>query len=164
MPRWRFGRDLIYVPGMRAVIQRVNRASVTVAGEVVGAVDRGLCALVSAGRDDTDADVAWMAAKIAGLRIFPDDQGRMNLDVGAVGGGVLVISQFTLHGDVRKGKRPGFNAAMHPDQAAPMIEAVSARLRDAGLPVAQGRFGADMLVQIANDGPVTILLDSKKTF
>ena len=149
---------------MRAVVQRVSSASVTVDGAVVGAVDRGLCVLVSAGHDDTEQDMRWIGDKLAGLRIFADDAGKMNLDVAQVGGGLLVVSQFTLHGDVRRGKRPGFSASMPPEQAAPMIAKLCTSLRDRGLPVAEGIFGADMLVQIANDGPVTILLDSKKTF
>lgn len=149
---------------MRAVVQRVNSASVTVDEVVVGAISAGLCVLVSAGVDDDDSDVRWMADKIAGLRIFADAAGRMNLDVGQIDGAVLLISQFTLHGDVRRGKRPSFMAAMAPALAAPMIESLGDQLRAAGLAVAEGVFGADMLVQIANDGPVTILLDSEKTF
>ena len=155
---------MVYEPGMRAVVQRVTRASVVVDGAIVGAIDRGLCVLVSAGRHDTETDLTWMTGKIAGLRIFPDDAGKMNLDVAQIGGAVLLISQFTLHGDVRKGKRPGFNAAMPPEDAAPMIAALATALVDVGLTVAQGVFGADMLVEIANDGPVTILLDSEKVF
>ena len=155
---------MVYEADMRAVIQRVLRASVSVNGDVVGAIGQGLCALVSAGKDDDGPDAAWIAEKIAGLRIFADAAGKMNLDVATIGGGVLLISQFTLHGDVRKGKRPGFNAAMPPERAQELLEQVRKSLEDSGLNVAQGVFGADMLVEIANDGPVTILLDSKKTF
>lgn len=155
---------MVYEPLMRAVVQRVKRASVTVDGAVVGAIERGLCVFVSAGRDDVTADVTWMTSKLAGLRIFADAAGKMNLDVGQIDGAVLLISQFTLHGDVRKGKRPGFNAAMPPEQARVMIAKLATALIESGLPVAQGVFAADMLVEIANDGPVTILLDSEKTF
>jgi len=157
-------RDLDYDATMRAVVQRVQRASVSVDGAIVGAIEQGLCVLVSAGHDDDAKDAAWIAAKIGGLRIFEDDAGKMNLDVATIGGGVLVISQFTLHGDVRKGKRPSFIASMRPQYARPLIDKVAALLRDSGLPVAEGVFAADMLVEIANDGPVTILLDSEKVF
>ena len=149
---------------MRAVVQRTKNSSVSVDNKVVGAIDHGLCALVSAGKDDTEADVKWLADKIAGLRIFADDQDRMNLDVKAVGGKILLISQFTLHGDVRKGKRPGFNAAMEPQRAQSLIKLLAETLEQSGVEVAQGVFGANMLVNIANDGPVTILIDSKKVF
>jgi len=149
---------------MRAVVQRVSRAAVRVGGETVGAIDRGLCVLLSVGKDDTAADATWMVGKLAGLRIFPDDADRMNLSVQQIGGGVLLISQFTLHGDVRRGKRPGFGAAMPPEIAEPMVRDVAAALRDEDLVVAEGRFGAMMDVELVNDGPVTILLDSKKLF
>lgn len=149
---------------MRAVIQRVSRAAVTVEGAEVGAIERGLLVLLSVGKDDTDADTKVMIGKIAGLRIFTDAEGRMNLDVGQVGGGVLLVSQFTLHGDARKGKRPSFMAAMQPERAQQMVEDVGAGLRQLGLPVADGVFGADMQVSLLNDGPVTILIDTKKVF
>ena len=149
---------------MRAVVQRVTEASVEVDGAIVGAIGAGLLALVSAGQEDGDADAPAMADKIAGLRIFCDDAGKMNLDVGQIGGAVLLVSQFTLHGDARKGKRPSFMAAMAPDRARLQIEAVAQALRERGLPVEQGVFGADMAVRLLNDGPVTILLDTHKHF
>lgn len=149
---------------MRAVVQRVREASVTVDHEVVGAIGRGLCVLLSVGQEDLDRDVAVMQDKIAGLRVFPDDQGRMNLSVADVGGEVLVISQFTLHGDVRRGKRPYFGGTMAPEPAAAMVERVCEGLRAAGLTVAQGRFAADMDVRLCNTGPVTILIDTHKVF
>jgi len=149
---------------MRAVVQRVSFAEVSVAGEVVGRIDRGLAVLVSIGADDGDADLAYLVDKVAGLRVFADDEGKMNLAVGAVGGAVLLISQFTLHGDVRRGKRPSFTAAMAPEPAARMVEAAAIALEARGLAVARGRFGADMQLSLCNDGPVTILVDSKKLF
>ena len=149
---------------MRAVVQRVIEASVTVQGAVVGAIGSGLCVLLSVGQDDDDRDLDVMVGKIAGLRVFADEQGRMNLDVSAAGGDVLVISQFTLHGDVRRGKRPSFISAMAPETARQMVDTVCQRLRDRGLVVAEGVFAADMQVRLCNDGPVTILIDSKKTF
>ncbi len=149
---------------MRAVVQRVSEASVTVDGVVVGQIGPGLCVLLSVGQDDVERDVAIVEDKIAGLRIFPDDAQRMNLAVDSVGGQVLVISQFTLHGDVRRGKRPSFMAAMEPEKAAAMVSAVCQRLRARGLTVAEGVFAADMQVRLCNDGPVTILIDSKKAF
>lgn len=149
---------------MRAVVQRVQSARVEVEGSVVGAIDRGLLVLLSAGDDDTAADVSVAIDKIAGLRIFPDDVGKMNLDVGAIGGAVLLVSQFTLHGDVRKGRRPSFVRAMAPEPAAAMVDNVGNGLRARGLTVAEGVFGADMQVHLVNDGPVTILIDTKRTF
>lgn len=149
---------------MRAVVQRVAQARVEVGGEVVGAIDRGLLALVSVGCDDTDADLTLLVDKLAGLRIFGDDAGKMNLDVQQIGGKVLVVSQFTLHGDVRRGKRPSFTAAMAPEPAAAMVQRLCQGLQALGIPVSQGVFGADMQVHLLNDGPVTILLDSKKSF
>jgi len=149
---------------MRAVVQRVTEASVEVEGVIVGAIGQGLLALVSAGQDDGDGDAPTMADKIAGLRIFSDEAGKMNLDVGQVGGAVLLVSQFTLHGDARKGKRPSFMAAMAPERARVQIEVVARELRARGLRVEQGVFGADMAVRLLNDGPVTILLDTQKVF
>ncbi len=149
---------------MRAVVQRVSEASVTVDGAVVGQIGRGLCVLLSVGQDDVERDVTIMDGKLAGLRIFPDEAGRMNLAVDSVGGQLLVISQFTLHGDVRRGKRPSFMAAMEPVRAAAMVSAVCERLRARGLTVAEGVFAADMQVRLCNDGPVTILVDTTKTF
>lgn len=149
---------------MRAVVQRVRTASVEVEGGVVGAIDRGLLVLLSAGDDDTAADVSVAIDKIAGLRIFPDAAGKMNLDVGAIGGALLLVSQFTLHGDVRKGRRPSFIRAMAPEPAAAMVDDVANGLRARGLTVAEGVFGADMQVHLVNDGPVTILIDTKRAF
>ena len=149
---------------MRAVVQRVHSARVEVDGEVVGAVELGLCAFVAAGRGDDDRDLAYVADKIASLRIFPDDAGRMNRSVLEAGGGVLVVSQFTLYGDVRRGRRPGFDTAMEPGAARLVCEALVRALRAKGLPVAAGRFAAHMRVVVDNDGPVTILIDSKKRF
>jgi D-aminoacyl-tRNA deacylase len=148
---------------MRAVVQRVARASVTVDGNVVGQVERGLCVLLGAGRGDGPEDVAYMVEKVANLRIFPDEQGKMNLSVLDVRGGVLVVSQFTLYGDVRKGRRPSFVQALAPDVAEQLYLRFVADLRAAGVaPVATGSFGAMMQVELVNDGPVTILLDSSR--
>lgn len=149
---------------MRAVVQRVSEASVSVSGDVVGAIEQGLCVLLSVGQDDLQADTTLMVDKLAGLRIFGDEAAKMNLDVRQIGGSVLLISQFTLHGDVRRGKRPAFTAAMEPIQAQRMVADVAAGLSAQGLRVAQGVFGADMRVRLCNEGPVTILIDSKKTF
>lgn len=146
---------------MRAVVQRVTEASVEVDGVRVGAVDRGLLVLLGVADGDTDADRAWMVRKLAGLRIFRDDEGRMNLDVAAAGGEVLLVSQFTLLADCRRGHRPSFIEAAAPDVAAPMVEAVADDLRGRGLHVETGRFAADMKVRLLNDGPVTITLDSR---
>lgn len=147
---------------MRAVVQRVSRASVTVDGSVVGAIDHGLLVLLGAGRDDDDRDLDYVARKTVGLRIFEDDDGRMNRSVADVGGSMLVVSQFTLYGDVRKGRRPSFVAAMDPDPAARMVDRFVQAVRDAGVPVETGVFGADMKVELLNDGPVTLLIDSSR--
>jgi D-tyrosyl-tRNA(Tyr) deacylase len=148
---------------MRAVVQRVGRASVTVDGSVVGQVERGLCVLLGAGREDGPEDVAYMVEKIANLRIFPDEQGKMNLSVLDVQGGVLVVSQFTLYGDVRKGRRPSFVQALAPEAAEQLYLRFVDEIRAAGVArVATGRFGAMMQVELVNDGPVTILLDSSR--
>lgn len=149
---------------MRAVVQRVSRAEVRVDGAAVGAVGLGLAALVSVGVDDAEPDAAYIAEKIAALRIFRDEAGLMNRSVLEAGGGVLLISQFTLHGDVRKGRRPSFIAAAPQDAAQPLFERVGALLQRAGVPTAFGSFGATMEVELVNDGPVTILLDSKRAF
>jgi D-tyrosyl-tRNA(Tyr) deacylase len=150
---------------MRAVVQRCRRAQVTVDGQVVGAVEQGLLVLVGAGKGDGDADVAYIADKIVGLRIFPDADGKMNLSVLDVGGGVLLVSQFTLFGDVRKGRRPAFIDALEPVAAEALYERTVAAVRAAGVTrVATGVFRADMQVELVNDGPVTILLDSRKSF
>jgi len=149
---------------MRAVVQRVSRARVTVGGEIVGEIGQGLLVLLGVGQGDTDAAAEYLANKIAGLRVFDDDAGRMNRAVGEIGGGVLVVSQFTLFGDVRRGKRPSFDAAAPPEQARRLYEYFVERLRAAGLRCETGRFQEMMLVELVNDGPVTILLDSEKAF
>jgi D-aminoacyl-tRNA deacylase len=144
---------------MRAVISRVAWARVVADGELTGEIGPGLLVLVGVAHDDTEADAAWLAAKVAALRVFGDDQGRMNRSLVEVGGGALVVSQFTLYGDARKGRRPSFVAAAPPDQAAPLVDAVAKALAGEGITVATGRFGAAMLVESAGDGPVTILLE-----
>src|ERR1700716_2193742 len=149
---------------MRAVIQRVTRASVTVDGRIAGAIERGFLALVGVSVDDTDADADSLAQKIAGLRVFGDGAGAMNLALADVGGAVLVVSEFTLLGDVRKGRRPSFIAAARGELAERLYERVATKLRAAGLAVETGVFGADMAVELVNDGPVTILLDTKRAF
>ena len=145
---------------MRAVVQRVSEASVKVAGAETGRIARGLLVLLSVGQGDGPADLAYMVDKVAGLRVFADDAGKMNLDVGQASGGILLVSQFTLHGDVRKGKRPSFTGAMAPEAARAVVAQAAAAWRAAGLPVAEGVFGADMQVALVNDGPVTILFDT----
>ncbi|MGH6629272.1 MAG: D-aminoacyl-tRNA deacylase, partial [Burkholderiales bacterium] len=149
---------------MRAVVQRVKRASVTVNGEVVGRIEKGLLVLVGVGRHDTEADAEYLAAKIAGLRIFEDGDGKMNVSATEAGGAVLVVSQFTLYGDVRRGKRPSFDAAAPLELARKLYESFAQRIRDAGLRCETGRFQEMMDVELVNDGPVTILLDSGKAF
>jgi D-tyrosyl-tRNA(Tyr) deacylase len=149
---------------MRAVVQRVTQAEVRIAGEVVGRIGRGLVVLVGAGTGDTDEDVAWTVDKVLALRIFPDDAGLMNRSLLDVGGALLVVSQFTLHGDCRKGRRPSFVAAMAPGPAEVLYQDFLARARAGGVVVESGRFGADMRVALENDGPVTLLLDSKRQF
>ncbi len=145
-------------------MQRVTSASVTVDGVVRGAIGRGLLAYVGVGRGDAEPDAVYLADKIAGLRIFEDPAGKMGLDVAAIGGGVLVISQFTLYGDVRRGRRPSFDAAMEPVLAEALYLRVVALLRDRGLVVQTGVFRADMAVESVNDGPVTILVDGARGF
>lgn len=144
---------------MRVVLQRVSRASVTIAGRTTGAIDRGFCVLVGFTHQDSPAQVDWMAEKVAGLRLFGDEHGKMNLGLSDVGGGVLVVSQFTLYGDAAKGRRPSFIEAARPELAIPLYNRFLAALRQRGLPVAAGEFGADMQVEIHNDGPVTLLLE-----
>jgi D-aminoacyl-tRNA deacylase len=145
---------------VRAVVSRVAWARVVADGELTGEIGPGLLVLVGVTHGDTEADAAWLAAKVAGLRVFDDDQGRMNRSLADVGGGALVVSQFTLYGDARKGRRPSFVAAAPPELAAPLVEAVAKAIAGEGIAVATGRFGAAMLVESAGDGPVTILLDS----
>jgi D-tyrosyl-tRNA(Tyr) deacylase len=149
---------------MRAVVQRVSRAEVRVDGAVVGRVGHGLLVLVGAADDDADADVAYLADKVVGLRIFADENGQMNKSVAEVGGGLLVVSQFTLYGDCRKGRRPSFVKAMAPGPAEQLYEKFVAATRASGVPVETGRFRAMMDVELINDGPVTLLVDSKKEF
>lgn len=142
---------------MKTVLQRVTRAAVQVDGEVVGSIDKGIVALVGVERGDTEADAHITARKIAGLRIFPGRK-PMDLNVMEVGGAVLVISQFTLAGNVRKGRRPSFDRAEDPARAEPLYLAVAEELRARGIPVATGRFGANMAVDLINDGPVTLMI------
>jgi len=149
---------------MRAVVQRVNHASVTVEGTVVGRIDRGLCVLLGVGREDQDADATALADKVVSLRIFEDEAQKMNLSVLEVGGALLAVSQFTLFGDVRRGKRPSFIEAMEPTRAEALFERFCAQCRTRGAQVETGRFRTHMQVALENDGPVTILIDSKRAF
>ncbi|MEA2499790.1 MAG: D-aminoacyl-tRNA deacylase [Actinomycetota bacterium] len=149
---------------MRAVVQRVARASVTVDENVVGSIGRGLLVLLGISPDDTGAEVEWLADKVAGLRIFTDPDGKMNLSIEEVDGEFLIVSQFTLYGDARKGRRPSFIRAARGEEAERLYESVVAELRGRGFTCATGEFGADMDVELVNEGPVTILLDSEKTF
>jgi len=149
---------------VRAVVQRCSRASVTVDGSVIGEIGRGLVVLVGVGVNDDERAADWLVEKVRGLRIFPEDDQNMNRSVKDLAGAVLVVSQFTLHGDARKGKRPSFIDAARPELAEPLVRRVADGLRAAGLEVAEGRFGAMMDVELVNDGPVTILLDSERTF
>jgi D-tyrosyl-tRNA(Tyr) deacylase len=144
---------------VRAVVQRVTRASVTVDGEVVGAIGPGLCVLVGVTHDDDAAGAAKMADKLWGLRVMADEDGRMNRSVAETGGEMLVVSQFTLYGDTRKGRRPSYVAAARPEHAEPLIERLVWELRERGARVATGRFRADMAVELVNDGPVTLLVE-----
>ncbi|MCC3376392.1 D-aminoacyl-tRNA deacylase [Cohnella sp. REN36] len=146
---------------MKVVLQRVSEARVRVKDETVGEIGRGLLLLVGIGQEDGEADVAWMADKVAGLRIFEDEEGKMNLSVKEVDGEILSVSQFTLYGDCRKGRRPNFMAAAKPDTANALYERFNTLLREAGFRVGTGVFGAMMDVSLVNDGPVTLILDSK---
>lgn len=149
---------------MRAVIQRVKRAQVTVNGKVVGAIGQGFLALVGVGRGDTEQDAEYIAQKTAGLRVFEDSAGKMNLALADVKGSVLAVSQFTLYGDCRGGRRPSFIEAAPPEEGKRLYEVYVQKLRALGVPVQTGEFQAMMEVELVNDGPVTILLDSKKQF
>lgn len=149
---------------MRAVVQRVTRAKVAVDNDTIGEIGNGLAVLLGVARDDSEADADYLVAKIAALRIFDDETGTMNLSVKDIGGALLVVSQFTLYGDVRRGLRPSWIAAAAPEIAEPMYEYFLKRAREAVERVEAGRFGGDMLVELVNDGPVTILLDSRKLF
>ena len=149
---------------MRAVIQRVKSASVTVEGSVVSEIRKGLLVFLGVAQEDTPADVNYMASKIANLRIFEDDEGRMNLSILDVGGEALVVSQFTLYGDCRKGRRPSFIHAARPEKADPLYQAFMDEISRLGVPVKAGIFQAMMDVELINDGPVTMMLDSNKLF
>ncbi len=149
---------------MRAVLQRVSEARVRVAGKVVGEIGKGLLVLLGVGQGDDGASAQTLADKTAGLRIFEDAQGKMNLAVGEVGGAVLVVSQFTLYGDCRQGRRPGFSGAASPELANRLYLQFVQRLKDLGLTVGTGTFQAEMAVELVNNGPVTLLLDSRKEF
>jgi D-tyrosyl-tRNA(Tyr) deacylase len=146
---------------MRACVQRVSQASVTVDGQIVGQIDLGLLVLLGVASDDTEDDARQLAAKIAGLRIFEDDEGKMNRGLAEVGGAMLVVSQFTLLGDCRKGRRPNFTAAAGPELAEKLYEAFVTTVRSEGISVATGRFRQHMHVALVNDGPVTLLLDTR---
>ena len=148
-----------YVSAVRVLVQRVSRASVTIDGRVVGAIDGGLLLLVGFRIDDLETSLDWMVEKVCGLRIFADEEGKMNRSVEDTGGGLLVVSQFTLYGDVAKGKRPSFIDAARPDTAIPLYEKFVALLRRRIPRVETGEFGADMKVALVNDGPVTIWLE-----
>ena len=145
---------------MRALIQRVSRASVTIDGVVHGAIGRGFLVLLGVTEGDTEADARYLADKCVGLRVFTDENDKMNLSLADVGGGLLIVSQFTLYGDCSHGRRPSFTAAARPDTAIPLYEAFVARCRESGLPVETGEFGADMKVELLNDGPVTLWMDT----
>jgi D-aminoacyl-tRNA deacylase len=145
---------------MRAVIQRVSQASVAVDGQVVGAIGRGFLVLLGVTHDDSRAEADWLARKIAGLRVFEDVAGKMNLGLSDIGGAVLVVSQFTLYGDARKGRRPDFIQAARPEVAEPLVDHFVAQLRNEGLPVETGQFRATMNVALVNEGPVTLWLDT----
>jgi D-tyrosyl-tRNA(Tyr) deacylase len=147
---------------VRAVVQRVSRASVTVAGEVVGRIDHGLVVLLGVAEGDTQDDVIFLATKIVGLRIFPDDQAKMNRSMLDVGGRMLVISQFTLLGDCRKGRRPSFIEAARPERAVELYRGFVAEVKGQGIEVETGRFQEHMVVELVNDGPVTLILDTRQ--
>ncbi len=149
---------------MRAVVQRVTGASVTAAGVEISRIGNGLVVLAAIGKGDSDEDVSFMARKLAGLRIFDDEGGRMNRNLQQAGGAVLLVSQFTLFGDVRKGNRPSFDDAEEPDKARTLFELLALAIASQAIPVCTGRFRAEMQLSLTNDGPVTILLDSRKLF
>lgn len=149
---------------MRCVVQRVKAASVTVAGETVGKIGPGFMVLIGVSTEDTETDLRYMADKVPNLRVFEDAEDKMNLSLKDVGGAILAVSQFTLYGDARGGRRPSFIAAARPEEANALYEQLVAAWRAQGIQVATGRFRTHMEVQLINDGPVTILLDSTKTF
>lgn len=145
---------------MRALVQRVTRARVTVAGRTSGEIGPGLLVLLGAGPGDGEAEAAWLARKVTGLRVFADAAGQMNRDVREIGGALLVVPQFTLYGDVRRGRRPDFTGAARPETAEPLFERFCALAAGAGVPVARGEFGARMAVELLNDGPVTLWIET----
>jgi D-aminoacyl-tRNA deacylase len=147
---------------MRVVVQRVRSARVTVDGAVVGEIGRGLLFFVGVGRDDPEAHALRLAQKVAGLRVFADDDGKTNRSLADIGGAALVVSQFTLYGDVRKGRRPSWTDAEDPERAATLVESFAVALEEAGVPVARGVFGADMQVDLTNEGPFTLILDANR--
>ena len=149
---------------MRAVVQRVTEGSVTVEGNITGEIKNGFVVLLGVGNEDTEADADYIADKVSNLRVFEDEEGKMNLSLKDVGGEILAISQFTLYGDCRKGRRPGFTEAARPEKAKALYDYFTEKLRSYDINVGEGIFQADMLVKIYNDGPVTLLLDSKKLF
>lgn len=149
---------------MRAVVQRVSTASVSVGGEFTGRIGRGFLVLLGIAADDSQEDLIYVAQKVIGLRIFEDSEGKMNLSLSEVGGAMLVVSQFTLYGDCRKGRRPSFLDAARPEVAEPLYTSFVAEVRGQGIPVETGRFQAEMQVSLVNDGPVTLLVDSRKQF
>ncbi|MDD7363346.1 MAG: D-aminoacyl-tRNA deacylase [Peptoniphilus sp.] len=149
---------------MRAVVQRVQRASVSVDGECISSIDEGLMVLVGISTEDTEKDIAYIGKKILGLRVFEDDEGVMNINVGDSGGEIMLVSQFTLYGDGRKGNRPSYIRAAKGDVSEPMYEQLIDYIESRGHRVAKGQFGADMQIDMVADGPVTILLDSERSF
>jgi len=146
---------------MRAVVQRVSRARVSVGGDAVGEIGRGLLVLLGVTHSDTPEQARWLAEKVSTLRIFEDPEGKMNLGLDEVGGAMLIVSQFTLYGDTRKGRRPSFVDAARPESAIPLYEAFITGVKALGITTASGRFGAMMQVELVNDGPVTLIVDSK---
>lgn len=149
---------------MRAVVQRVSSASVSVDGKISGEIGLGFLIYLGVGKGDNEADIEYMARKIGALRVFTDSEGKMNLSLNQVNGAILLVSQFTLYGDVRKGNRPAFDASESPDQARDLYHATAAKLRELGFSVSEGVFQADMRIESVNQGPVTILLESRKLF
>jgi D-tyrosyl-tRNA(Tyr) deacylase len=146
---------------MRALVQRVSQARVVVEGQTIGEIGRGLLVLLGITHTDTPEQAQWLADKVASLRIFADDEGKMNRDLSEAGGAMLIVSQFTLYGDARKGRRPSFVDAAGPEQAIPLYEAFINAVKALGIPTATGRFGAMMQVELVNDGPVTLMVESK---
>jgi len=146
---------------MRAVIQRVTRASVTIEGEIVGAIGHGLLVLLGITHSDSAEQARWLAEKVVNLRIFNDNDGKMNRSVAEIDGSIVVVSQFTLYGDAQKGRRPSFIAAARPEHATPLYEQFIVALLEQGIPVQTGRFGATMRVELVNDGPVTLILETE---